>query len=128
MGAENPFQVRVVKGLAVRLRGSGNRLQRLAVRAVKGHAMTAQILEEDPPVFLPGGEAAERPAPGVKQDIFKAPAPGAVDTETRRPPLVHPEGVRDRKSGAGMRVFHRAFMARSISRLASRWAAASRLS
>ena len=86
MGAENPFQVRVVKGLAVRLRGSGNRLQRLAVRAVKGHAMTAQILEEDPPVFLPGGEAAERPAPGVKQDIFKAPAPGAVDTETRRPP------------------------------------------
>ena len=43
-------------------------------------------------------------------------------------PLVHPEGGRNRQLRAGARLPHRVFMARSISRLASRWAAASRLS
>ncbi|WP_303437354.1 hypothetical protein [uncultured Oscillibacter sp.] len=39
-------------GYAIR-RNCGGRLQRLAVRTVKGYALTAQVLEKDPPFFSP---------------------------------------------------------------------------
>ena len=134
--------------------GSADDLQRLAVRAEEGYALIQQVLEKDLTVFLHTGKAAKRLALGVQQDVFKAPALGAVEDQAvsllngKAPalpqgrlhmdggamdndaPLVDLKGVRDGQSHVSVHARYRprVFIARSISRLASRRAADSRLS
>ena len=58
-----------------------DRLYGPPVRTEERHPLIQQILKKDLAVFLRQGKPAEYLALGIQQDVFKAPALGAVEDE-----------------------------------------------